>query len=124
MQTLHDVISVAMDGLEAALFVGTFWGGSEQEIIGYGMHTYQRRDKTEVEWFMVGVAVQKNYLSLYVNAVEDRQYLAEKYGAELGKVKVGKASISFKSVDDIDLDKLEDLVTRARASFEAETAGD
>lgn len=115
VQALDEVIAPIMDGLPKALFVGKFWGGTDQEIIGYGVHTSVRPNGTEVEWFHVGLAVQKNYLSMYVNAVEDRQYLSEKYGASLGKVKVGKASLSFKSVADIDLDKLRDLVTKARA---------
>lgn len=115
VQSLDEVIAPIMDGLPKALFVGKFWGGTEQEIIGYGVHTSVRPNGTEVEWFHVGLAVQKNYLSMYVNAVEDRQYLSEKYGASLGKVKVGKASLSFKSVADIDLDKLRDLITKARA---------
>jgi len=114
VQILHDVIAPIMDGLPKALFVGKFWGGSDQEILGYGVHTSVRPNGTEVEWFHVGLAVQKNYLSLYINAVEDRQYLSEKYGASLGKVKVGKASLSFKTVADIDLDKLRDLITKAR----------
>jgi len=115
VQSLDEVIAPIMDGLPKALFVGKFWGGTDQEIIGYGVHTSVRPNGTEVEWFHVGLAVQKNYLSMYVNAVEDRQYLSEKYGASLGKVKVGKASLSFKSVADIDLEKLRDLITKARA---------
>ena len=67
---------------------------------------------------MVGLALQKNYISVYLNAVEDRQYLSEKYGSDLGKVKVGKASLSFASVDDIDLDRFTDLVGKARDLFQ------
>jgi hypothetical protein len=51
---------------------------------------------------------------VYVNAVEGREYVAEKYGEEIGKVKVGKSSISFRSLDDIDLDKLLAIVAKAR----------
>ena len=111
---LDAVISTVMGGLAKHLWVGKLWGGSDQEIIGYGLQTNRRSDKREVTWFVVGLAVQKNYLSVYVNAVEDRMYLSEKYGSDLGKVKVGKSSISFAGVDDIDLDKLDALVRRAR----------
>lgn len=111
---LDATISAAMSGLPKHLWVGRFWGGSDQEIIGYGLQTNRRSDNRDVTWFVVGLAVQKNYLSLYVNAVEDRQYLSEKYGSDIGKVKVGKASIAFAGVDDIDLVKLDSLVRRAR----------
>lgn len=114
MTTLDIEISEVMAGLPKALYTGKFWGGSDQEIIGYGTYSYQRADKTNVEWFVVGLALQKNYISLYINAVEDRQYVAEKYGKDLGKVKVGKSSISFDSLAAIDLDKMLSLIRRAR----------
>lgn len=119
MQTLDASFSNVMDGLDRVLFEGTFWGGSQQQIIGYGAGDYTRPNGTTVDWFMVGLALQKNYISVYLNAVEDRQYLSEKYGKEVGKVKVGKASLSFKTVEDIDVDKLTDLVAKARRLFQA-----
>jgi len=106
MVTLDREISIVMAGEDRSLYVGRFWGGSDQEIIGYGTVQYQRSDKKQVEWFAVGLALQKRYISVYVNVVEDRQYLAEKYGPDIGKVKVGKSSISFSSLSDIDLNKL------------------
>jgi hypothetical protein len=114
MTLLDSEISGVMAGLPRTLYEGKLWGGSDQEIIGYGVQRYRRSDKKEVEWFLVGLAQQKNYLSLYISAVEDRQYLSEKYGKDLGKVKVGKSSISFKSIEDIDLSKLTALLERAR----------
>lgn len=115
VKELDRIIYSVMEGQPRVLYEGTFWGGSHQEIIGYGTMRYRRSDKQEVEWFTVGLAAQKNYLSIYVNVVEDRQYLSEKYAADLGKVKVGKSSISFKSIDDIDRAKLTSLLERARA---------
>ena len=114
MRLLDRETGRVMDGLPTALFEGVFWGGSDQEIIGYGAGTYTRPNKQSVEWFLVGLAVQKNYISLYVNAVEDGKYLSETEGKKLGKVKVGKASIGFKSVSDIDVGELVALVERAR----------
>ena len=73
-----------------------------------------RSDGKRVEWFVVGLARQKHYISVYINAVEERQYLAEKYGKTVGKVKVGKSSISFSRLADIEIDRLVALVARAR----------
>jgi hypothetical protein len=115
---LDDVIGSVMEGLPRELYVGKFWGGSDQEIIGYGRLSYSRSDGQDVEWFMVGLALQKNYISLYLSAVEDGQYLSETYGKDLGNVKVGKSSISFGHVADIDLDELSSLIIRAREILE------
>jgi hypothetical protein len=117
MATLHARLSAVMKGLPAAVWEGTFWGGSAQQIIGYGDYEYAgSRGKTS-RWFMVGLSAQKQYISVYVNAVEGRQYLAEKYAKKLGRVKVGKSSISFKRLSDVKLDVLVDLTARARAQL-------
>ena len=114
IEVLDGALARAMDGHERVLYEGRLWGGSRQEIIGYGTMENTRSDGTTVTWFTVGLAVQKNHLSVYINAVEDRLYLSEKYGAKLGTVKVGKSSLGFKSVDDIDVGALVELVELAR----------
>ena len=111
---LDKIISGIMVGHSRVLWEGTLWGGTKQEIIGYGDYTINLSRGKQSEWFMVGLAIQKNYISIYVNAVEDGQYVAEKYRSKLGKVKVGKSSISFKHLDDLDIDTLQKVVTIAR----------
>jgi len=120
MQRLDVLISGIMEGQSRVVWEGPFWGGSQQTIIGYGdLRMTQARGRT-VEWFMVGLALQKQYISVYVNAVEDRQYVAEKYAPELGKVKVGKSSISFRRLDDVNLDVLAKVISIARDQLETQ----
>ena len=114
MKRLDRLISRIMKGKGRTLWEGEFWGGTTQAIIGYGDFTQSRPRGKTVEWFMVGLALQKNYISLYVNAVEDGTYLAHRYGSRLGKARIGSASISFRKLEDIDLDVLSELVTKAR----------
>jgi hypothetical protein len=111
-------ISKIMKGTSRVLWTGVFWGGSEQNIIGYADFPYVRKGK-KIEWFYIGLAAQKNYISLYVNAVEDNKYLSQKYADQLGKVKVGASSISFKRLADIDMPKLLEMLKRAKALFKA-----
>ncbi|MGH4023272.1 MAG: DUF1801 domain-containing protein [Pseudonocardiaceae bacterium] len=118
MAELDKAMSRVMGGHPRVLWTGVFWGGSDQAIIGYGDYTYTRPRGKDITWFIVGLAVQKNYLSVYVNAVEDHQYLAEKYAARLGKAKVGKSSISFKRLADINVDALLDLVEHAKQTMQ------
>ena len=115
MQRLDRLLSRIMKGRSRTLWEGVFWGGTAQTIIGYGDLTMTGARGKQVDWFVIGLALQKNYISLYVNVVDGGQYLAEKYGGRLGtKVKVGKASISVASLDGVNMDELTALMTRAR----------
>ena len=113
LEELHTLISGALPDRECCMWEGVFWSGSEQQIIGYGNYSYQRSDETQVEWFIVGLTRQKNYFSVYVNAVEGKTYLAELYGHRLGKVKVGKSAISFRNRADVNLDMLIEMIEHA-----------
>jgi hypothetical protein len=114
MQQLDVNITKHMKDSERILWQGVFWGGSDQAIIGYGDYTYQRPGKEVVEWFSVGLARQKNYYSIYINAAEDGQYILKKYADKLGKVKVGSGSLSFTQLEDVNMDELMKLVDIAR----------
>jgi hypothetical protein len=113
LEELHALIKEALPNQDCCLWEGVFWGGSEQRIIGYGDYSYLRSDKTQVEWFIVGLARQKNYFSVYVNAVEGKKYLAEIYRPRLGKVKTGKSNISFRNLADVNLDVLTEMLEHA-----------
>ena len=123
MTTLHERIAAALPGHRRSLWEGVFWGGSEQSIIGYGDYSYVRSDKTPVQWFVVGLARQKNYYSVYVNAADGRRYLAEAYAGRLGKVKMGKSSISFRRLADVEMEVLMELVERAGVLMSAAGPG-
>lgn len=114
MRRLDESIAQVMHGLPRDVWEGPFWGGTQQRIIGYGRYIYRGRSGREGEWFIAGLASQKNYLSIYVSAAEDGVYLAKRYADRLGKVKIGSSSISFKRLADIDVDVLVDLLQRAR----------
>lgn len=66
------------------------------------------------DWFLIGLAEQKGYVSLYVNAVENGEYLGKQFAGDLGKVKLGASSISFRALEDIDLEVVARLVGKAR----------
>ena len=111
---LDATISSVMAGEERVLWEGTFWGGTQQHIIGYGSYHYRGRSGAEGEWFIVGLAAQKNYLSLYVNAADAGQSLGKVYAPRLGKVKAGGANLQFKRVADLDLAVVREMVQRAK----------
>ncbi|MFS0595083.1 hypothetical protein AB1L05_26330 [Cytobacillus horneckiae] len=115
IQTLNQIVVDIFGESERSICEGTFWGGSEQTIIGYGDIKYKRSDKKQVEWFMVGVALQKNYYSYYINAIDGKQYLVKKYAGQLGKVRIGASSISFKKIEDLNIETMKEIIQIAYA---------
>lgn len=79
-------------------------------MLGYGSFPYKNYKKENVEWPVISVANQKQYVSLYVCAVVDGKYVAESHAKELGKVSVGKSCIRFKKLSDLNLDGLKKVI--------------
>lgn len=82
-------------------------------IIGYGNYHYKYSSGREGDWMLIGLASQKNYISLYICATENGEYLAEKNKEELPKASVGKSCIRFKKLEDVNLEVLKKLILKA-----------
>lgn len=113
MATLDAAIVEAMPNRERALWEGVFWGGTFQSIIGYGRIAQPRALGEEREWFLIGLARQKRYYSIYVNAVHDGLYLSRLYADRLSGVELGSACIRFRRHDDLDLGVLAEMLRKA-----------
>jgi hypothetical protein len=83
---------------------------------GYGSFKYHNYKKETIDWPVIALASQKNYISLYVCAIDKEGYIAEQYKAELGKVSVGKSCIRFKKIEDLNLKTLEKVIKLAAKS--------
>lgn len=82
-------------------------------MLGYGLFPYKNSKKEMMEWPIISLASQKNYISLYVCAVKDGKYIAEMHEKELGKVSVGRSCIRFKKIEDVNLDILKKVIKAA-----------
>jgi hypothetical protein len=83
-------------------------------MLGYGSFPYRNYKKELISWPVVALANQKNYVSLYVCALSDGQYVAEKFKKELGKVSVGRSCIRFKKLNDLNLPVLKKVLQMAQ----------
>lgn len=83
---------------------------------GYGSFKYKNAKKELLDWPVVAIASQKHYISVYVCAVENGEYIAEKHAKELGKVSVGRSCIRFKKLEDVNLKVLEKVIKLAAKS--------
>jgi uncharacterized protein YdhG (YjbR/CyaY superfamily) len=80
---------------------------------GYGAFNYVNYKNEEIKWPVISMASQKNYVSVYVCAVIDGEYIAEKFKDDLGKVSVGKSCIRFKKLEDLNLEVFKKVVKLA-----------
>lgn len=79
-------------------------------MLGYGSFPYVNYKKEKIMWPTVAMASQKNYISVYVCALDAKKYIAEKHKDELGKVSVGKSCIRFKKLEDVNLPVLKKVI--------------
>ena len=82
-------------------------------MMGYGEYHYKYASGREGDWFRIGMASQKNYISLYFCICDGETYLAEKFKKELPKASIGKSCVRFKKIEDVDLKVIEKMVKRA-----------
>jgi hypothetical protein len=79
-------------------------------MLGYGSFPYKSYKKEMLEWPVIALANQKQYVSLYVCAVVDGKYVAETHKKDLGKASVGKSCIRFKKIEDLNLATLKKVI--------------
>lgn len=101
---LHDFIQKAVPDLKPYFATN---------MLGYGAFPYKNYKKETIDWPVIALANQKQYISIYVASATDGKYVAEKYQGELGNVKVGRSSISFKNLEDINLPILKKVLQEA-----------
>ncbi len=100
VRALHDAIRKAVPKLKPDVIGG---------FLGFGKYRYKYESGREGDTGVVGVASQKQYISLYLGCADDES-LAEKNKERLGKVSVGKCCIRFKKLADLDLKVAMELV--------------
>ncbi len=109
MQALHESILRIMPGCKLWFLDGKDDKGKivSNPNIGYGLRTMKYADGTTREFYQIGLSGNKTGISVYILGIEDKKYLAETYGKELGKAAVTGYCIKFKTLKDINLDVLE-----------------
>ena len=81
------------------------WGDS---IVGFGRYHYKYASGRKGGYFVTGFSPRKQNFTIYIMpGYSDYQYLLKK----IGKHKLGKSCLYVKSLDDIDLDVLKELIS-------------
>jgi hypothetical protein len=88
------------------------WGDS---IVGFGTYHYKYKTGREGDWMKIGIANNKQYISLYCCAADDSGYVAERYKERLPKANIGKSCVRFKRLSDLDEEVLRELIRETAA---------
>ncbi len=114
LRAVDRMIRHAAPTLEPWFVAGTRPGkpGMTMAMIGYGRFTYTVRSSLQpIDWPIIGLALQKNYLSLYLSARRDGAPLLASYADRLGKVSVSKiGAMTFVRAADIDRGAFADML--------------
>src|SRR5215472_1225597 len=119
MQELHRIILEVKPTCQLWFLHGKSGEGKtvSNPNIGYGFYTITYADGTTREFYQIGLSANKTGISVYILGIEDKKYLAEVYGKQLGKASVTGYCIRFKTLRDINTEILEAAI---RYGFEAQ----
>jgi hypothetical protein len=109
MQALHDVMLKLMPDCQLWFLDGKDEGGRTvaNPNIGYGTLTMAYADGQTREFYQIGLSANAIGISVYIMGLDDKTYLAETYGGELGKARVTGYCIKFRTLRNIKLPVLE-----------------
>ena len=108
MLELHSMILAMMPGCKLWFLDGKDKEGKivSNPNIGYGSKTIGYANGKAREFYQIGVSANTTGISIYIMGVENKKYLAQTFGRDLGKASVTGYCIKFKTFADIKIDVL------------------
>jgi hypothetical protein len=108
MQELHGMVLALMPACKLWFLDGKDEKGKivSNPNIGYGSQISEYANGKTREFYQIGVSANTTGISVYIMGVENKKYLAETFGRDLGKASVTGYCIKFKTLTDIKVDVL------------------
>jgi len=108
MQELHSIILELMPKCRLWFLDGKDEKGKivSNPNIGYGFHTTEHANGKTRDFYQIGLSANTAGISIYILGIEDKKYLAQNYGKELGKASVTGYCIKFKTLKYININVL------------------
>jgi len=112
LKELDRLILKSAPGLKRHFHAGTPAGepGMRFKMIGYGRFRYAAKSGRFVSWPVIGVALQKNYISVYVSVTRNGKPLVALYSKRLRALRSGRNNFSFIKFSDLDATALTKLI--------------
>lgn len=105
MQTLHAMMLRLMPGCRLWFLDGKNDEGRtvSNPNIGYGLLPKGSANARSRDFYQIGLSANTSGISVYIMGLDDKRYLADNYGAALGKASVSGYCIKFSALGNIDL---------------------
>lgn len=119
LRKLDTLLKKAAPALKRYFHRGTPVGepGMRFKMIGYGKFNYLARSGQKVEWPVVGVALQKSYVSVYLSITRNGAPLVQSYAGRLGELRMSNNNFSFEKFEDLELSAVSSLFAEAERLF-------
>ena len=119
LQKLDRLLRESAPGLKRYFHKGTPVGepGMRFKMIGYGKSHYFTKSGQKVEWPVVGVALQKSHISVYLSVIRDGAPLVQSYAGRLGELRMGRNNFNFERFEDLDVSAVSALFAEADRIF-------
>jgi hypothetical protein len=108
MQELHNIMLALMPGARLWFLDGKDEKGKivSNPNVGYGSQTIRYANGKTRDFYQIGLSANTTGISIYVMGLDDKQYLRQTFGRDLGKASVTGYCIKFKTLSDIRVDVL------------------
>ncbi len=108
MQQLHHMILALMPTCKLWFLDGKDEKGNtvSNPNIGYGSQTIKYANGKTKEFYQIGISANTTGISVYIMGVNDKKYLTQTFGQQLGKASVTGYCMKFKTLTDIKIDIL------------------
>ena len=106
LEAVDMLICKTIPDLKRWFYAGTPAGepGVRMKLIGYGSFHYTVKPGKAVEWPIIGLALQKNYITVYLSVTKNGSPILDEYKGKLGEQRVGNNNFSFVTFDQLNQD--------------------
>ncbi len=108
LESLDQLIRRSAPSLKRWFYPGVQAGeaGMRFKMIGYGVTEYRGKAGKTGKWPIIGVALQKNYMSVYIAVDKNGSPIIDQYRGQLGETRAGNNNFSFVSFDQLNQETL------------------
>ena len=112
MLELHDIILALMPTCKLWFLDGKDEKGKavSNPNIGYGSQAIKYANGKTKEFYQIGISANTTGISVYIMGIDDKKYLSQTFGQQLGKASVTGYCIKFKMLADVNVGVLKTAI--------------